>query len=281
MDWLHWAWFVIHLENCLIWLIYWPQVRDLGLEDRVLMTSKNSVAAQNRFIYYPDHLVRMPGPGSSLLKNIFTVCSESVFDGTISEALAEVTKPRRSNELRDESIGSFLSRRFGPALTDNVVSAVFHGIYAGDVYKLSARSILPGAWQTEWRYDSIIRGLLSQNLGEGLQPIATADLAVLRELQRQPPMSETLDAVKKSSVFTFKGGIGELADRLEAKLLENPKVDIRRNTLAKSMVLKTDEASPKVRAPFVCVFWNQTYPLFVILGASHYLRMCGKADSCC
>ena len=214
------------------------------------MTSKNSVAAQNRFIYYPDHLVRMPGPGLSLFKNLSTVWSEPVFEGTVSGALTEVMKPSRSHDLEDESIGSFVSRRFGTALADNVASAIFHGIYAGDIYKLSAQSILSGAWQTEARYQSMTRGLLLQAAGD-LRPIPMEDLKIVREYQDQPVISDTLEVAKKSSVFTFKGGIGDLAGRLEAKLLKNPKVDIRRNTLVKTMHLSQNLANLKVVVIFL------------------------------
>lgn len=228
------------------------QVRDLGLEDRVLMTSKNSTAAQNRFIYYPDHLVRMPGPGSSLLQNVSNVLSESIFKGTVSGALTEIMKPRRSVDLQDESIGGFLSRRFGTALTDNVVSAVFHGIYAGDIYKLSARAILPSLWAIEQRNTSIMKGLLGQAFG-GMQPIATTDFDMIKLLQSQPTMSDKLEIVKKSSVFTFKGGIGELADRLEAKLDESDNVLILENTLVGEIKLGPHAADEKVRTPFMVV----------------------------
>jgi len=221
-------------------------VRDLGLEDRLLMTSKESVAAQNRFIYYPDHLVRMPGPGLSFLQTVSTLWSEPVFDGAIPAALTEVTKPQRPEGLHDESIGSFISRRFGSKLADNVVSAIFHGIYAGDIYKLSARTILAGLWQMESRYQSIIKGSLNQAFGD-VGPIATNDLEIVREFQRLPPMSDKFEAAKKSSVFTFKGGIGELADQLERKLLESTNVEIRKKTLAKDMILISDATGPKVR----------------------------------
>lgn len=220
--------------------------RDLGLEDRILMTSKNSVAAQNRFIYYPDHLVRMPGPGSSLLQNLSNVLSEPIFKGTIPGALSEITKLRRSGDLQDESIGSFLTRRFGSALADNVVSAVYHGIYAGDIYKLSARAILPSLWAIEWRNNSIIKGLLEQAFG-GMHPIATSDLDMTKTLESQPIMSDKLEAVKKSSVFTFKGGIGELADRLEAKLDESDNVLILEKTDVRRIKLRSSPGNEKIQ----------------------------------
>ena len=225
------------------------QVHDLGLEDRILMTSKNSVAAQNRFIYYPDHLVRMPGPGSSLLQNMSNVLSEPIFKGTIAAALSEVTKPQRPTDLQDESIGAFLTRRFGSALADNVVSAIFHGVYAGDIYKLSARAVMPSLWAIEWRSNSIMIGLLSQAFG-AMRPIAASDLHMIKTLQSQPIRSDKLELVKKSSVFTFKGGLGELADRLESKLDESDNVLILENTDVRQIYLRSDAAGEKVRTIF-------------------------------
>ena len=210
------------------------------------MTSKDSLAAQNRFIYYPDHLVRMPGPGSTIMGNLFNIWSEPVFKGSISGILTEVLKLKRPDDLHDESIGSFLSRRFGSALTDNIASAVFHGVYAGDIYKLSARSILAQPWQWEARHGSVIEGGLASAIGLD-QPITTDDLEIVKHYQKQPPMSDPLESAKKSSVFTFRGGIGELADRLETKLLETPNVNIKRKTLANKLALRTDTAAPKVR----------------------------------
>ena len=231
------------------WLLNFQlQVDDLGLEDHLLLTSKNSPAAQNRFIYYPDHLVRMPGPGVSLLENVSNVWSQSVFNGTIAGALSEVTRAKRPEGLRDESIGSFISRRFGPALADNIVSAVFHGIYAGDIYKLSARSIVPGLWHTEERYGSIMHGMVDQMMGS-LRPIsmADADAIALREYDDRP-VSEASEAARKSSVFTFKGGIGELADRLEERLKEASNVLIQKGTQVEQIHMTGQGFNSKVSA---------------------------------
>lgn len=215
------------------------------MENRILMTSKNSVAAQNRFIYFPDRLVRMPGPGTSLWRNLSNVWSEAIFDGAISGILSEVNRPCRSRDIQDESVGSFISRRFGLAIADNIVSAIFHGIYAGDIYKLSARSILPGAWQTELNSGSVVKGFLDEAFGRA-RPVADVDLKLKTEYHARGLESDTLEAVKKSSIFTFKGGIGELSDGLEADLYQNSNVLIHKGTLVERLRLKEDEAGSKV-----------------------------------
>lgn len=218
----------------------------LGLEDRLLTTPKSSPAAQNRFIYYPDHLVRMPGPGLSLLANLQNLWSEPVFNGTVTGALAEFATPKRPPMVRDESVGSFISRRFGLQLADNIVSAVFHGIYAGDIYKLSARSILPQMWHTESKKGSILYDMLDRRIG-GYRLISPddADLMKLRKYQDRP-VSEARAAAAASSVFTFRGGIGELASRLEAELVKSGNVQLQTGTLVQDMKITGRENNAKM-----------------------------------
>ena len=214
------------------------------------MTSKKSVSAQNRFLYYPDHLVRMPGPSISALQTFISLATEPVFKGILSGMFGELFKPRRPDDLEDESVGSFLSRRFGAPIADNLASAVLHGIYAGDVYQLSVRSIMPVLWKTEWRHQSVIKGVWDRAVG-GPGPIADQDIKIIEDLSGRPLPTEKLEAVRKSSVFTFKNGIGELAERLETKLQESPNVDIQHQTAIEEVALSTEGPSPVVYNPSV------------------------------
>lgn len=214
-------------------------MKSLGLEDEVIMTSKQSVAAQNRFIYYPDHLVRMPGPGSSLLPTVFRMLQEPVFTGFISASLFE---PMESQGiLEDESIGSFISRRLRPELADNIVSALIHGIYAGDIYQLSIRSIFPFLFHAEK-----IRGCIAVAVFEGLSLRWPQDVSLEAQWAKLPPVSEKMQAIRDSSVFTFKRGIGQLATELENKLRELPNVDIRLQTAVDQLELERTGDSEKV-----------------------------------
>lgn len=230
------------------------------------MTSKNSVAAQNRFVYYPDHLVRMPGPGTSLLSNVTNLLSEPVFKGAIWGAIKEYYRaaPKRPDGIEDESIGSFISRRFGSGPADNLASAIIHGIYAGDIYNLSARTILPAQWETETKIGSVLQGLYLQQQpvysgeqtsdndssiylhGSGRRPVATEDLELVKDFNSRAAISDKLKAIRGSSVFTFKGGIGELADRLEAKLQKNPRVVIQMQARARKVELRSQETGSRV-----------------------------------
>ena len=141
----------------------------------------------------------MPGPGFSLFSNITNVLSEPIFKGALYGAFSEFMefRPKRPGGLEDESIGSFVSRRFGSAIADNVLSAVIHGIYAGDIYKLSARTILPGPWHMESAHGSVLEGML-RTAATGQRPVATDDVEIIKEFNSRPTMTEPLEAVKKS-----------------------------------------------------------------------------------
>ena len=204
------------------------------------MTSKESVAAQNRFIYFPDHLVRLPGPGSSIWNILYSIFTESLFKHTLSAGLTELTKPVRGN-IDDESIGSFISRRYRPTLADNIVSAGIHGIYAGDIYQLSARSIMPFLWAAETAAKSVTAGVV-----RGWSLHSPQDAALDAEWAKATPASETIKATRNSSVFTFKQGIGQLADHLEAKLRNSANVTTRLETRVDELRLEQADGVPKV-----------------------------------
>ncbi|KAL8703768.1 MAG: hypothetical protein Q9201_003066 [Fulgogasparrea decipioides] len=217
-------------------------IRDLRLEDQVLMTSKDSVAARNRFIYYPDHLVRLPGPGASLLNTIYTMFSEPLFTGLTWACMTEFTKPARAKSPRhhsdDESIGSFFSRRLNPDIADNIMSAGIHGIYAGDIYHLSVRSIFPWFWYAEEAMGSVTEAVVRKWNMRWAQ-----DAALDAQWAKAPPVSQTMEAIRSSSVYTFKRGISQLADQLVAKLRERPNIKLRTNTVVHGIQLEQKDDS--------------------------------------
>lgn len=211
----------------------------LGLEHRLLATKKESAAAQNRFIYYPDRLVKMPGPGSTLLGTLSSLMTEPVFTGFVPGLMREIFQRERPPDLQDESVGSFVSRRFGAKLADNIVSAVLHGIYAGDAYQLSIRSILPRLWETEGKYGSLTRSFLGGL--SGWKPISQEDLGLVH------PQVET--DISDWSIFTFPNGIGELVDAIAAVLEKNDKVIIQKNKRVAKLKLQRDSSGQKVQIP--------------------------------
>lgn len=198
-------------------------IRDLGLTEQVIKTDKTSAAALNRFIYYPDRLVCMPEPSQGTYAIAWKLLTEPVFKG-FYKMLFEYKRPRRPRELDDESVGSFLARRTGTTdIPNNLVSAVFHGIYAGDIYKLSAKSITSAQWGMEGAYGSITAGISQMGKFQNAIP---EDVDMENEEKSLFTDNERA-IVEGTSVYTFRRGIGTLSEALESSLRSNPNVEIK------------------------------------------------------
>ena len=110
----------------------------------------------------------------------------------------EMFIPPRS-EPGDESIGSFMRRRFGSEAVDYLAEPLLAGIHAGDVDRLSIRALFPRFPETEQRFGSLLRAFRSQ-----------------------PRHAPSQDGAFKS----LPGGLSELVNALEGVL---PSSSIRKN----------------------------------------------------
>jgi oxygen-dependent protoporphyrinogen oxidase len=68
--------------------------------------------------------------------------------------------PRR--DLGDESIGAFMTRRFGAEATTYLAEPLLAGIHAGDVDRLSVRALFPRFPEEEARHGSLLRAFRRQ-----------------------------------------------------------------------------------------------------------------------
>ena len=189
----------------------------------------------------------MPGPGMSIFQNLSNIWRESAFDGLFEGMLTDLLKDKRPNDLTDESVGAFFTRRTDSKIVDNLISAVLHGIYAGDVYKLSMRSIMPGVWNWEKEHDGIVAGFMAS----GQKTFLTqSDWTMLQSLEQNSDGQISTDhhmrEVEHSSVFTFKHGLGALSKELEAVLNQNPMVKIRRETFVTDLSIVHQDSESRV-----------------------------------
>ena len=207
------------------------QIQELGLTDDIIFSSKTSPAALNRFVYYPDHLVQLPALSKdSKYAQIFTsIISEPLLRSALWPFLFEAFMDKRSDDLQDESVGSFVSRRLSPTFANNFLSAVIHGIYAGDIWKLSMKSIFPSLWYLEGKFDSIIKALL-YCWNQDLKLVNVQDLKLAGSIPFSQFDSKLQASLRNSAVYTFKDGFGQLVDRLAESLEQNPNVIKRTDT---------------------------------------------------
>ncbi|OAK67763.1 protoporphyrinogen oxidase [Lederbergia galactosidilytica] len=103
----------------------------------------------------------------------------------------------RSRVEGDQSIGSFIRRRLGDEVAENLVEPLLSGIYIGDIDQLSLLSTFPQFYEAEQEHGSLIRGLKKMS--------KTA--------------SETTLTSKNQGVFlTLKNGLQSLVDAIETQL---------------------------------------------------------------
>jgi protoporphyrinogen/coproporphyrinogen III oxidase len=186
-----------------------------------------------------------------------TLTSEPLFEG-LWKALQEPWVPVRPVEVKDESLGAFISRRFGSALADNLASAVGHGIFAGDIYQLSARTVMPLLWHLETRDRDLGRGILVDALAGRLNQRALQRLNDREHRHRwlQIPSSQVPRKFRVSNsavwndfgVFTLKRGLGQLTSALAEHLRQDGNVHIKENTPVQSVHFSRSRNRLEVRS---------------------------------
>lgn len=130
-------------------------LRQLGSGHEVEVMKSSSVANRKWILGPTGELVQVPNSAGSL----FRFLANDVTQGLIPSILGEPFR-KAAIHAGDESISSFMSRRFGSsAVANNILSAVMHGIYSGDVDKLSANATLGKMKQMEQEHGLILRAM--------------------------------------------------------------------------------------------------------------------------
>lgn len=216
-------------------------MQELDLTSDAIFPQRMSPAARNRYVYYPDHLVRMPHPSFGIFENFYSLWTEPVFQGAIWGGITEIMKNSREADVQDESAGDFFSRRFNHNMVDRILSAVLHGIYAGDVWKLSAKSLFPGPWRDEIQAGSVLAGMMKAR-ADGLEVTKheAEYLQAMKNFQWDPLLKATL---KDTVAFTFKDGLGMLTDKLARYLMSSGNVEFKTSTPVESVALSENKSN--------------------------------------
>jgi oxygen-dependent protoporphyrinogen oxidase len=177
---------------------------ELGLGDRLVPTKPPRLA----FIQRGGRL--HPLPASSVLGvptrlGPFIRTQLFTWAGKMRMGAELFVPPRRDDG--DESIGSFMRRRFGDEAVTYLAEPLLAGIHAGDVERLSIRALFPKFVETERKHGSL-----------------------LRAFRRQPRSTVSQDGV-------FRSLPGGLSDLVAALLSALPQSAVRLNTAATRLVL--------------------------------------------
>ncbi|MEI8300975.1 MAG: protoporphyrinogen oxidase [Chlamydiota bacterium] len=131
-------------------------IGDMGLQEKVVFSSKE---VAKRYIYYQDRLCKVP---TSLLELVTTSFGRKMLPGLYKD-LKEVTQGQA-----EETLGSFMRRRFGSYITDVLMEPFVLGTSGGDIDILSMDGFAKlKMWEKQ--HGSVIKGFLKRDkpLGKG------------------------------------------------------------------------------------------------------------------
>ncbi|XP_015588358.1 protoporphyrinogen oxidase [Cephus cinctus] len=201
----------------------------LELIDRLKLTEKlipivsSHPAARNRLIYAENKLHLLPNN----LKSLFV--KNSPFDRPlISILMNDIKAPRISKE--DESIYSFVERRLGKDVADNLISPMICGICAGDAKQISVNFLMPSLFEAEQKHGSIAKGLLMNRVN---QMFATKTKVI------EVSGSGTAEMARKNkwAIWGLKDGLEQLPRTL-ADNLKSRGLDIRLGNRCERLTFK-------------------------------------------
>jgi oxygen-dependent protoporphyrinogen oxidase len=225
---------------------------ELGLGDRLVPTKRPRLA----FIQRGGRLHGLPA--ASVL-GVPTKFGPFITSGLFSWAGklrmgAELFVPRRRDQA-DESIGAFMTRRFGREATDYIAEPLLAGIHAGDVDRLSIRALFPRFTDAEAAHGSL-----------------------LRAFRQQPPPPASNDGAFRS----LPGGLSELVHAVGAALpagcarVDAPVIRIRHGASGFCVELGTGEA---VAAPAVVLATPAYVTAAMVAGIDDELsRLCSAIE---
>jgi oxygen-dependent protoporphyrinogen oxidase len=132
-------------------------LRRLGLENQIVTTPDRFRGAR---IVHRGRLRPIPSDFRLFTpKSLPALLRSGIFSPAgIARAALEPFVPARASE-DDESLASFVTRRFGREVLDRLAQPLIGGIYSGDPQRLSMRATLPQFVEMERRHGSLLRAM--------------------------------------------------------------------------------------------------------------------------
>ncbi|KAI0146800.1 hypothetical protein BJ166DRAFT_582953 [Pestalotiopsis sp. NC0098] len=223
-------------------LVLYDVLANLKIQDKLIYPKG---VAGLRYIYYPDHLVQLPKEEVSwdnISKTIRSYFTEPMWTGTFNAAAgwaraftrsADVVEQRRQDikNVRtvfddDESVAAFLGRVFGDTkspVIDNIVSGMLHGIYGGDIHKLSAKHTI---FEKFWLQDKF-------PLHNGVAWVYKRDTDLQYDILDGPNRIAIIEMAEKAAsenLLAFSDGLMTLVDSLSMDLARSKNVTVKTGT---------------------------------------------------
>lgn len=140
----------------------------------------------------------------------------------------------------DESIYSLVSRRFNEHIALNLVGAIVHGIYAGDVKQLSVKSTLRLLYDNERVYGSIVKGMVKG----GAKSERFRERGMAARARKDDP--DWFADMEQQSVIGFRNGTETLTHQLRRWLEAQENVQVVLDEPVRQLTFKENNNECKV-----------------------------------
>jgi oxygen-dependent protoporphyrinogen oxidase len=171
--------------------------KEIGLGDRLVSTKPPRIA----YIQREGRLHALPAAsvlGIPTRLGPFVRTTLFSWPGKLRMGRELFIPPRRDDA--DESIGAFMTRRFGQEATTYLAEPLLAGIHAGDVDRLSIRALFPRLVDAERKHGSLLRAFRIRN------PVPN-------------PISHQPSAISHEGAFkSLPGGLSEMVNALVVAL---------------------------------------------------------------
>lgn len=148
----------------------------------------------------------------------------------------------RAVPLKDMSISEWLYEISGSrAIAENVASAMIHGIYGGDIDKLSARSVFDRFY---WAY-------YLPSITSDLRQMTMREQAFMSELSQDPQIRRMALKAKGALLHFGKAGMDSLPKALADALEATPNVEIKKGISVRDISYDTETAKVNVSSPLL------------------------------
>ncbi len=184
-------------------------VRELGLEGELIGTREG---VRRSFVLHHGVLKRLP-------EGFFLISPMSLGALIRTPILSRRGKLRMAYELlvprrwggHDESLASFVRRRFGQEALERIAQPMIAGIYTADPEKLSLKATFPQFIQYEQEHGSVIRALKAHAKAHGGSRGQTGT-------SKQTEIDTKPAGPRYGMFVTLKQGMGAMSDALAAAL---------------------------------------------------------------
>lgn len=180
-------------------------IENVGLSNKIHPIGASHPAAKNRMIYANGKLNLLPSAPSDIFRTL------PPFSKPLASAIVHdlVTKRNGSN-LDDESIYSFVERRFGKEVAEFAISSMICGICAGDAKRISVKFLMDDIFRNEQKYGGVIKGTVMNALfGKKEKAKSAQSQLIQRSIQ------------EKWRIYSLAGGLQSLPDTLSSHVQQN------------------------------------------------------------